>query len=173
MSLDPETIHAALTDANKSRAHLYLAFFRAMERRWGRAEAIAAMREAIRGWGAGLGAGMVRREADPFAGLLDQFVYVPDGGRMFQPKVGRCDAAGLDTQMMRCPLKDAWQEAGIAEDEIALLCNIAAEADYGTLEAAGFSVEIDCWQPGKAGCCAIRIRPADAAKAEAPQDSSS
>jgi len=161
MSLDPEVIHAALTDANKSRAHLYLAFFRAMEKRMGRPEAIAAMREAIRGWGAELAAGMVRREADPFGGLLEQFVHVPDGGRMFQPRVGRCDAGGLDTQMMRCPLKEAWTEAGLADAEIALLCTIAAEADYGTLEAAGFLVEIDCWQPGKTGCCNIRVRAAE------------
>ncbi len=162
MPLSPNSLHTALADANKARAHLYLAFFRALERRWGRAEAISAMREAIRAWGRWQGAGLAARAGDPFAGLLESFVLAPDGGRMFEPKVARCDAGGLDAQMMRCPLKEAWGEAGLAEAEIALLCNIAAEADRGALEAAGFAVEIECWAPGKAGCCALRIRPGEA-----------
>jgi hypothetical protein len=77
---------------------------------------------------------------------------------MFAPAVLRCDASGIDTQMMRCPLKQAWQDAGLADDEIALLCNIASEADHGTMEAAGFGLDIETWRSGGAGCCRLRIR---------------
>ena len=66
--------------------------------------------------------------------------------------------AGLDVQMTKCPLEDAWAAAGLEGDQIALRCEIAAEADYGALEAAGFKVSIDTWQQGKSGCCVLHIR---------------
>jgi L-2-amino-thiazoline-4-carboxylic acid hydrolase len=166
---DAASLHAALADANKARAQLYLAFFRALEARLGRTEAVAVLREATRAWGRWQGAGLAAAlptagasGGDRFAALVESFVHAPDGGRMFEPAVARCDAAGLDAQMMRCPLKEAWTEAGLAEAEIALFCSIASEADRGALEAAGFAVEIDCWEPGRAGCCALRIRPGKA-----------
>ena len=45
------------------------------------------------------------------------------------------------------------------EDDLALFCQMAAQADYGTLEAAGFSVDIKTWTPGSPGCCVLKIRP--------------
>jgi hypothetical protein len=62
-------------------------------------------------------------------------------------------------QFKTCPLRSGWIEAGIAEDEIALFCELAARGDYGTLEAAGFSIEIKTWTPGAEGCCQLKIRP--------------
>lgn len=157
MSADAADLQQALQGANEARGHLYLAFLRALERRIGREAAVAAMREALRDWGRQLGRGLARHAPDDFAGLARDFVQAPDGGRMFAPAVHRCDASGIDTQMMRCPLKQAWQDAGLADDEIALLCSIASEADHGTMEAAGFRLEIETWRPGGAGCCRLRI----------------
>lgn len=59
---------------------------------------------------------------------------------------------------LSCPLKSAWLEAGMSESDVALFCEIAAEADYGTLEAAGLTVDIETWQPGGDGCCLLKIR---------------
>jgi len=67
---------------------------------------------------------------------------------MFTPEVAACSEAGLDVEFKTCPLRSGWAEAGMAEDEIALFCEMAAQADYGTLEAAGFSVDIKNWTPG-------------------------
>jgi hypothetical protein len=160
MATDPEALHRALVDANRGRAHLYLAFLRAIERRLGRDVALSVMREAIRSWGRSQGQNLVGGSNDRIGALLEQFIYTPDGGRMFAPEVRRCDGDGLDAQMMRCPLKAAWQEAGLSSDEVALLCNVASEADHGALEVAGFSVDIDSWKPGARGCCVLRIRKA-------------
>jgi hypothetical protein len=150
---------AALNEANKSRARLYVAFFRAIEGRFGRAAAIDICKESIRGWGRGLAAGLEARRPNDFAGLIESFARAPDGGAMFRPRVDRCDESGLDVQFEACPLKTAWLESGMPEEEVEMFCAIAAEADYGTLEAAGFTVEIETWRRGRAGCCALRIRP--------------
>jgi hypothetical protein len=77
---------------------------------------------------------------------------------MFGPRVDRCDADGMDVQFETCPLKSAWCDAGLADDEVTQLCEIAAQADYGTLETAGFAVAIETWRPGRTGCCVPRIR---------------
>src|SRR5207253_9881013 len=64
------------------------------------------------------------------AGLRDAFVGgVPDGGRMFDPHVERSDSARLDITLRRCPLKDAWHEAGVPECDVATLCRIAGRVD--------------------------------------------
>jgi len=159
MSVDAADLQKALQEANQARGHLYLALLRVLDRHFGRDAAVAAMREALRDWGRYLGAGLARYAPGDFDGLARDFVHAPDDGRMFQPAVHRCDASGIDTQMMRCPLKQAWQDAGLPDAEIALLCSVASEADHGTMEAAGFQLDIETWKPGGgAGCCVLRIR---------------
>jgi hypothetical protein len=112
----------------------------------------------FRDWGTHLGQGLAQHSPDDFVGLAQDFVQAPDGGKMLQPAVHRCDSSGIDTQMMRCPLKRAWQAAGLPDAEIALLCSVAFEADRGAMEAAGFALDIETWQPGSVGCCLLRIR---------------
>ena len=84
-----------------------------------------------------------------------------DGGAMFGARVHRCNPGGLDVQFETCPLKAAWCDAGLPDEEVAQLCDIAAQADYGTLETAGFAVAIETWRPGRSGCCVLRVRPRD------------
>ena len=148
---------SALNDANKSRARVYLEFFRAIERRYGRPVAIDICKEAIRSWGCGLAGGLEAYLPSDFDGLARSFAFAPDGGSMSRPRVDRCDGDGLDVQFEGCPLKSAWLEAGMPEADVALFCEMASEADYGTLEAAGFSVTIETWKPSYKGCCSLKI----------------
>lgn len=164
MAVSAEQLQRAVSDANRSRAILYVALLRALEGRVGRADAIEILREAIRDWGGHLGEGLKAHAPAGFDGLRRDFAFPPDDGRMFSPAVAACDETGLDVQFMTCPLKEAWQEAGLPRDEIALLCSIASEADVGTLERAGFAVAIETWQPGQEGCCRLRIRRAGSAQ---------
>jgi hypothetical protein len=78
---------------------------------------------------------------------------------MFAAEVTRDDYGALDIKFHRCPLREAWQEYGLAEDEVATLCRIAARIDNGMFEAAGFQFSADTYQPGGEGCCWLRIRP--------------
>ncbi len=157
MQRDP--LWQALNGANKARARVYVEFFRAIEKRFGRAVAIEISREAIYHWGETLAGDLHAHLPSDFAGLAKNFAYPPDNGTMFSPRVDRCDHGGLDVQFETCPLKTAWIEMGLGEDETAMFCGMAARADYGTLEKAGYGVEIETWKPGRSGCCALRIRP--------------
>ena len=54
---------------------------------------------------------------------------------------------------------DAWQEAGLSDDEVVLMTHIAGRVDNGTFEGAGFRFHADTWRPGRRGCCHLHIRP--------------
>jgi hypothetical protein len=156
---DGDTMRAAYEAANRSRGDLYVEILRALEKRLGREEAASAMKEAIHAWGRTLGGAIACHAPANFQGVLEDFALAPDGGTTFGARVERCDGGGLDVQFMNCPLKSAWTTAGLPDGEVARLCGIAAEADYGTMDAAGFAVEIETWQPGRDGCCLLHIRP--------------
>ena len=68
------------------------------------------------------------------------------------------DAESLDIKFHACPLREAWQESGLSDDEVATLCRIAARIDNGTFEGAGFQFSADTWQSGGEGCCCLHIR---------------
>jgi hypothetical protein len=156
---DGHAMWEAVNQANKARALVYVEFFRALEKRFGRVIAVELTKEAVYNWGRTLSGGLEHHLPSDFEGLCSSFAYAPDGGAMFTPNVTACSEQGLDVQFMTCPLKTGWLESGLGQDDVALFCEIAAQADYGTLEAAGFSVDIDTWIPGSKGCCFLRIRP--------------
>lgn len=156
---DDAAMWNALNEANKARARVYVEFFRAMEKRFGRDTAVEVTKEAVYNWGRSLAGGLDSHQPSDFEGLCSSFAYAPDGGAMFTPEVAACSETGLDVQFKTCPLKSGWLEAGLTQDEIALFCEMAAQADYGTLEAAGFSVQIKTWTPGAEGCCRLKIGP--------------
>lgn len=149
-------LESALADASKARADLYRSFFESVEKRYGRQSAIEVLKESVRKWGEGLGQGL---SGCCIADLPTAFANQPDGGTLFQPRIDRLDSGGFDVQFEACPLKQRWVETGLSDGDIEMFCEIAAEADYGTLEAAGFDVSIDLWRPGASGCCTLKIRP--------------
>jgi len=155
-----ERLRQDLYGAFRNRALLYHHLFDTLRKELGEARAVEVMGRAIYARGTEIGKAFARYAPDDLAGLRDAFVgFVPDDGRMFAPEVTRCDAGGLDIKLQRCPLKDAWHEAGVPESDIATLCRIAGRVDNGTFEAAGFEFAADTWQPGREGCCHLHIRP--------------
>jgi hypothetical protein len=155
---DGHPLQRALKDAYMSRGQLYVAFYRAIARRHGGEAAREILKEAIYDWGSGLAAGVSPCAPANFAGLNDAFFSSPDGGEMFQPRIGVPDQHGVDAHFLSCPLKEAWIAAGLSDGEVAMFCDIASSADYGTLEAAGFAISIETWKPGLEGCCSLKVR---------------
>jgi hypothetical protein len=158
---DDDRLRGELYAAFKNRAMMYWHIFAELRRALGEPQATALLSRAIEARGRELGRPFARYAPSDLPGLRDAFLAaVPDQGRMFAPRVERCDAAGLDIVLQRCPLKEAWHEAGIPAGDIATLCRIAGRVDNGTFEAAGFEFTADTWQPGRDGCCHLHIRPA-------------
>jgi hypothetical protein len=127
---DAERLRGELYAAFKNRALMYWHVFDELREALGESQASTLMARAIEARGREIGRPFARFAPADLAGLRDAFVGgVPDAGRMFAPRVERCDTAGLNITLQRCPLKEAWQEAA------------------------------DTWRPGHDGCCHLHIRP--------------
>jgi hypothetical protein len=157
---EADELRVQLRRAIKARALVYAAVYDELAAEFGAAKAEEILKRAIYKRGLAIGAQFRRFGPRDLAGLRDAFLaFVPDGGRVFQPEVRRCDAAGLDIKFQACPLKEAWLEAGMSREKVAQLCHIAGVVDNGTFEAAGFAFSADTWRPGEEGCCFLHIRP--------------
>ena len=154
-----QELRGQLKNSFKNRAILYYFIYDELSREIGAENAEKILKRAIYRRGEQIGAQFQPHAPADFEGLRDAFLAViPDQGRMFNPDVVRCDAEGLDVQLEACPLKAAWEEMGLDQQQREALCRIAGEIDKGTFEAAGFGFEPDTWQPGRSGCCHLHIR---------------
>jgi len=154
-----DKLRQQVSDAFKNRAILYFLIFDELRKDLGEERAEEIMKRAIYRRGVQKGEKYKPYAPGNFEGLRDAFVSgIPDDGRLFDPNVLRCDPDGLDVNLENCPLKEAWEEIGLGDDDRVTMCRIAGEIDKGTFEAAGFDFEPDTWQPGRSGCCHLHIR---------------
>jgi len=163
--MSEESMREHLINAIKSRAMFYYAFYKEFSAEIGPEKTAEIMKRAI--YKRGLAIGEKFKEFAPcdMAGLKDAFLAnVPDPKGTFNPELERCDPAGIDIQLQTCPLKDAWQEAGLSDEEVAIMAHIAGRVDNGTFEGAGFAFHADTWQAGRSGCCHLHIRPGEKGK---------
>ena len=152
-----QTSSNPIYDANKERGRLFLLTFRELLKRHGKEEAISTLRSISREFGCGIGHSLACFAPNDFAGLAEAYANAPDDGVTYSPDIKQLDDHCLEVQMMTCPIKDAWVEAGCSDDEICTLLYCAAPQDEATWEVAGFDYEITLWSPGRQGCCHSRI----------------
>ena len=152
-----------LRDAMKSRAMVYAAMYDEIAAEFGADKAREICRRAIYKRGEAISHLFAQHAPADLQGLKQTFLnFIPQGEHLFRPEVVRCDEQELEIQFHRCPLKEAWQEAGYDGAALANLCDIGGVVDYGTFEKAGFRIQSDTWQPGRGGCCRLHIRPGPA-----------
>ncbi len=143
----------------KNRALIYLEIYDVLSAELGSAKAEELLSRAIFRRGLSAGKSLAQHAPRDLAGLKASFLAnVPGGKEIFQPEVLRCDGQRLEMQLHGCPLKDAWREAGLAEEKVATLCRIAGAVDKGLFEGAGFKFENRTWTPGAKGCCFLSVQ---------------
>jgi hypothetical protein len=158
--MSEDQLRQQLYDSFKNRAMLYFLIFDELRQEIGQERAAEIMKRAIYKRGFQKGAKYAGFAPNDLQGLCDRFVGgIPDDGAMFSPEVKRCDADGLDIDFHRCPLKDAWKEAGLSDADCETICEIAAAVDTGMFEGAGFDFTAETWKPGQDDCCHLHIRP--------------
>ena len=154
------TLRLELRASFANRAMVYASFWRVLRREFGEERAAELMKQAIRERGEQIGQQFREHAPADLEGLCNSFLaIIPDGGRMFEPEIMEQDGERLTIQFHRCPLKEAWLDAGLSEEETAQLCAIVASVDFGTFEGAGFKFSAETWEPGKPGCCRLHIEP--------------
>jgi hypothetical protein len=161
-------IRQNLYGAFKNRALMYHHIFDELRKQVGEKKAEAVMKKAIHKRGVVVGKQLAKYAPNDFKGLAKAFIgWDPDDGKMFKAEVLRCDNEALDLKFHGCPLRDAWQEAGLNDKETAKICSIAAAVDIGTFEGAGFEFFAETWKPEFGSCCFLHIRPGKKTKTPA------
>lgn len=159
-----ETLARELEAAFRNRADLYRLLFEELAAELGEEKAEAVLSAAIEKRGrevaaaafAGFGPNDARAVGEAFLAVS------PDGGRMYPTQVER-QVHCIGFRVRRCPLKDAWTDAGVGDDRLAVLCRIAGAFDRGLFEATGVRFENVTWTPGHGSdCCHIRLTDRDA-----------
>jgi hypothetical protein len=159
-----ERLSRELDAAFRNRADLYRLFYDTLAARLGAVEAEALMVESVEQRGrevaAAAFAGFGPNDA---CALGEAFLAVsPDGGRLYPTDVER-DEHSIAFKVRRCPLKDAWVEAGLDGEALATMCRVAGAFDRGLFEATGVRFANVTWTPGHGdGCCHIFLRDRDA-----------
>jgi hypothetical protein len=155
--MSEEQLRRELEDAFRGRAHIYRVVYDELAAELGPARAEQILSRAIEKRGREIAPVLFRGLGPDPVAVGERFLAVsPDGGRMYPNRLERRDGA-LSIQVHRCPLKDAWTEAGLAPDRVATLCRIAGAFDKGLFEAAGVGFANETWLPGREGCCRIHL----------------
>jgi hypothetical protein len=148
-----------LDSAFKNRADLYRLMLEELTAELGAARAEVVMIRAIEKRGQEVAA-IAFSEFGPSdaRAIGEAFLSVsPDDGRMYPTDVERGDGS-IAFKVKRCPLKDAWMEAGIDDEKLATLCRIAGAFDRGLFEATGVCFDNVTWTPGHgSSCCHITL----------------
>lgn len=159
MSDQAETLRKQLKASFKNRALVYLEVYRVLAEEYGAARAKELLIRAIYRRGEAVGKAFRKYAPGDLAGLEKAFLdFIPDSGRMFDPKVIGNDGETLEILLRSCPLKDAWEDEGLSAEERALMCEIAGKVDNGTFESAGFKFRSETWKQGSEGCCHLFIQ---------------
>jgi hypothetical protein len=156
--MSEEKLRQELEAAFRARANLYRLFHDELTAKLGAAEGEALMARVIERHGREAGAHYNKYGRDARA-VGEAFLTVsPDGGRMYPAKVEK-KPDGIDIRVDRCPLKDAWHDAGLSPEKVATLCRIAGAFGKGLFETAGLKFSNETWSATRGGgCCHIFLR---------------
>jgi len=159
--MSEETLRQELESSFRNRADLYRLMHAELVAELGVARGEALMVRIIERRGREVGEGYFRAKGPSALAVGEAFLAVsPDQGRMYPTEVER-HADGIDFRVKRCPLKDAWNEAGLDAATTATLCRIAGAFDKGLFEAAGVAFSNATWSEQRGGgCCHIMLRDA-------------
>jgi L-2-amino-thiazoline-4-carboxylic acid hydrolase-like protein len=157
-----EKLSRELDSAFRNRADLYRLFLDELTAELGAEKAEAVMVRTIEQRGREVAAvAFADFGPNDAPAIGEAFLAVsPDGGRMYPTEVERSSDRAF--KVRRCPLKDAWVEAGVGEEKLATLCRIAGAFDRGLFEATGVRFDNVTWTPGHGpGCCRITLTNRD------------
>jgi len=153
-----ERLSLELEASFRNRADLYRLLLDELSGSLGPEEAEAILVRAIEKRGCEVAVAFQEFGPDQAREIGEAFLAVsPDGGRMYPTEVERRDD-GISFRVLRCPLKDAWRDAGVDDAKLQTLCRIAGAFDRGLFEATGICFANRTWRIGDGEhCCEIHL----------------
>ena len=148
----------ALNDEIKNRALIYYKIYKQLSAELGPADAIRFMGKAVYERGRDKGEQLGKKIGEPdLARLARAFVEGKNGMDAFGHQVVEVSDTRAVLRLARCPLVEAWDEAGLSPVEKATMCDIAGQVDFGKFEGAGYKLTFRCRIADGAGTCDMEL----------------
>jgi hypothetical protein len=135
----------ALVGELKNRAQIYIHIYRELSKEVGQEKAVEILKRALyaRGREKGLQLSAKIRQPD----LHELAVAFMEGHAdmdAFGHEIVQEHTDYVLLRLNRCPLVEAWKEAGLSPNEQAIMCDIAYQVDFGKFETAGYRLQFKC-----------------------------
>jgi|WetSurMetagenome_2_1015567.scaffolds.fasta_scaffold638525_1 hypothetical protein len=75
--------------------------------------------------------------------LADDFTGDEVGREVFEQSVVSSDNERTLVEMRNCPLVEMWREMNLSDEKIKLLCDMACQIDFGTVEGKGMKLKFN------------------------------
>lgn len=138
--LTHEKAITAIREAHKKRAMYVYFIFKELEKELGRSKAEEITRRALKEAGKYYGSKMDSIKTPlNFIEKLEKDSHED----IFKRLVTMRDEHESTFVVGYCPLVNAWENYGLSKQDIALLCDIAMEADFGIMEALHFNMKLN------------------------------
>jgi len=148
----------ALNDEIKNRALIYYKIYKQLSAALGSVEAIRLMGKGIYERGEDKGEQLAEKIGEPdLVRLAGAFAEGRNAMDAFQRQVVEASDTRAVLRLTRCPLVEAWDEAGLSPDEKATMCDIACQVDFGKFEGAGYCLKFRCRIADGAHTCDMEV----------------
>jgi hypothetical protein len=149
---------AALTKELKNRAQIYVHIYRELSKEVGQEKAIAILKRALYARGREKGLQLSARIGEPnLHELALAFMEGQADMDAFGHEIVQEHSDYVLLRLNRCPLVDAWKEAGLTPDEQKIMCDLAYQVDFGKFETAGYRLEFKCRVADACDSCDLHV----------------
>lgn len=149
---------AILINELKNRARIYICIFRELSKEVGREKAIAILKKALYARGKEKGEQLAAKIGEP---NLHELAAAFMEGKADMDAFGHELVAEyfdhIVLRLNRCPLVEAWKEAGLSPEEQKIMCDIAYQVDFGKFETAGYKLAFTCRIADACKSCDMKV----------------
>ena len=149
---------SVLVNELKNRARIYINIYRELSREVGTEKAAAILKRALYARGREKGLQLAGRIAEPnLHELAVTFMEGDPDMDAFGHEVVEERSDSIILRLNRCPLVEAWKEAGLSPEEQKALCDIAYQVDFGKFETAGYKLAFSCRVADACKSCDMKV----------------
>jgi hypothetical protein len=128
----------------KNRAKIYLHIYRELSKELGKDRAVTVLKRAIYARGREKGMQLAGKIGKPdLRQLALAFMEGKEDMDAFGHEIVEEHSDFIVLRLNRCPLFEAWEEAGLSMEEQRQLCDIAYQIDFGKFEGAGYRLSFN------------------------------
>jgi len=149
---------AVLVNEIKNRARIYINIYRELSTEVGREKAAAVLKRALYARGREKGLQLIQKICKPnLHELAAAFMEGNPDMDAFGHEVVEESPGSIVLRLNRCPLVEAWKEAGVSPEEQKALCDIAYQVDFGKFETAGYKLAFNCRIADSCKSCDMKV----------------